>query len=186
MSRANSKSRVGACRVLSYSEDVDSAAHEALQQLIDQSLEKSTPFSRSIMPKTMTANEIVSFVNAEKSAVIATVRKNGSPHAAWNPIAYVDEKLYTYGDPNSAFYKNVKRDGRVALTITSGNKAAFIEGRAVEIARVNEVIDTLLADIRAIVKNWIPDSSYNYASLEECRASIFEVKISRILSYKGS
>lgn len=138
------------------------------------------------MPKSMTAGEIVSFINAEKSAVIATARKNGSPHTAWNPLAYVNEKLYTYGDPNSAFYKNAKRDGRLAVAITSGDKAVFIEGTAIEIAKVNEVTKTLLANIRAIVKNWIPDSSYNYVSLEECQASIFEIKISRILSYKGS
>jgi hypothetical protein len=74
----------------------------------------------------------------------------------------------------------------VALAIASEDKAVFIEGNAVEVAKVNKVIGTLLASIRSIVKKWIPDSSYNYASLEECQASIFEVKISRILSYKGS
>lgn len=134
----------------------------------------------------MTAREIVSFINTGNSTVIVTVRKNGSPHTMWNTTAYFDEKLYTYGDPNSAFYKNAKRDERVSLEITSGGKAVFIEGSAVEIVRVNKVTDTLLAKIRFIVKNWIPDSSYNYVSLEECRASIFEIKISRILSYKGS
>lgn len=161
-------------------------AYESLQRLIDQSLQKTTAFTRSIMPKTMIASEVVSFVNAANSAIIATVRKNGSPHSAWNPIAYVDEKLYTYGDPNSAFYRNVKRDSRVAIAITSGGSAVFIEGEAVEIAKLNTVIHTLLANIRSVVRNWVPDSSYNYSSLEECQASIFEVKISKILSYKGT
>lgn len=160
-------------------------AQNNLQQLIDRSLQKSTSFSRSIMPNSMSADEIVLFINAAGSAVIATVRENASPHTAWNPIAYVDEKLYTYGDPSSVFYKNVKRDGRVSLAITSGGKAAFIEGRAIEVAKVNQVIDTLLASIRSVVKAWIPDSSYNYSSLRECKASIFEIEISRILSYKA-
>ena len=138
------------------------------------------------MPRTMTPDEVVSFINAGKSAVIATVRKNGSPHTAWSPVAYVEQKLYTYGDPNSVFYKNVKRDGRIAIAITSGEGAVFIEGSAMEVAPVKNSIDGLLSMILAVVKNWIPDSSYNYSSLEVCQASIFEVKISRILSYKGS
>jgi nitroimidazol reductase NimA-like FMN-containing flavoprotein (pyridoxamine 5'-phosphate oxidase superfamily) len=161
-------------------------AHEALQQLIDQSMQRATPFTRSIMPKTMTATEVVSFINGGKSAVIATVRKNGSPHTAWNPIAYIEEKLYTYGDPSSVFYKNAKRGGQVAIAVTSGDKAVFIEGRTVEVAKINKVIETLLSKIRSTVKDWIPDSSYNYASLEECQGSIFEINIGRILSYKGS
>ncbi len=84
------------------------------------------------------------------------------------------------------FYKNAKRGGQVAIAVTSGDKAVFIEGRTVEVAKVNKVIDTLLSKIRSTVKDWIPDSSYNYASLEECQASIFEINIGRILSYKGS
>jgi uncharacterized pyridoxamine 5'-phosphate oxidase family protein len=160
--------------------------YEVLQQLIDHSLQKSASFTRSIMPKTLSAPEVVSFINEKKNAIIATVRKNGSPHTAWNPVAYANAKLYAYGDPNSAFYKNAKRDGRVSLAIASGDKAVFIEGSAVEIAKVNEVIGTLLECIRSMVKNWNPNSSYNYSSLEECQGSIFEVKISRILSYKGS
>lgn len=171
---------------LSPSESKDPGELSTLQQLIEQSLEKSTAFTRAIMPKRMTAKEIVSFINEGKSAVLATVRKDGSPHTAWSPVAFVGGKLYTYGDPSSAFYKNVKRDGRMSMAVTSEDSAVFIEGNAIEIAPVSKSIDGLLSNIRSVVKNWIPDSSYNYSSLEECQASIFEVKMSRILSYKGS
>jgi uncharacterized pyridoxamine 5'-phosphate oxidase family protein len=51
--------------------------------------------------------------------MIASVRKNGSPHAAWNPFAFVENRLYIYADPNLACYKNIVRDPRVALAITS-------------------------------------------------------------------
>ena len=78
----------------------------------------------------MTADEVVPFINGERNAIIATVRKDGSPHSAWNPIAYVENKLYTYADPHSVCYTNLQRDGRVALAITSGGKAVFIEGEA--------------------------------------------------------
>ena len=84
----------------------------------------------------MTPNEVVAFINAGKSAVIATVRKNGSPHTAWCQVAYVEDKLYTYGDPNTVFYKNVKREGRIAIAITSGDSAVFIKGIATEVAPV--------------------------------------------------
>lgn len=172
--------------ILSFSEREGRSKFSTLQQLIDRSLQESTAFTRAIMPKTMTAEEVVSFINAGKSAIVATVRKNGSPHTAWTPIAYVEHRLYTYGDPKSVFYKNVKRDGRIAISITSDGSAVFIEGNAKEITPVSEAINGLLSSIRSVVKNWIPDSSYNYSSLEECQASILEVEISRILSYKES
>jgi hypothetical protein len=56
------------------------------------------------MPKTMTATEVVALINGGKSAIIATGRKNGSPHTVWNPIAYVEEKLYTYGDSSNVVH----------------------------------------------------------------------------------
>ncbi len=157
-----------------------------LQSLLDDSLRKSNSFTRTIMPKTLTASEVVSFINGNRNAIIATARKDGSPHTAWNPVAYVDKKLYTYADPSSRAYKNFQRDGRVALAITSGDNAVFIEGKAAKVGEVSKMIDTLLAKIRSVVKNWIPDSSFNYGSLAECQASIFEIKIHKILSYKGS
>jgi hypothetical protein len=46
-------------------------------------------------------------------------------------------------------------------------------------------INSELAKIRSVAKDWIPDRSYNYNSLEECQALVFEVKMSKILSYKG-
>jgi uncharacterized pyridoxamine 5'-phosphate oxidase family protein len=161
-------------------------AHSEIQSLLDESFRRSSAFTKKIMPKRLAAREVVSFINHEKNAVFATSRKDGFPHTAWNPIVYVDKKLYTYADPNSVFYRNLKRDGRVALAITSGNKAVFIEGVSREVAQVRSVIDTLLADIRSVVKDWIPDSSYNYATLNDCQASIFEIEPLKILSYSGS
>ena len=82
-----------------------------MQALIDSSLERSSLFTKIIMPQTMKAQEAKDFINEQKSGVLATVRKDGSPHTAWNPIAFVAGKLYTYADPHSVFYKNFKRDG---------------------------------------------------------------------------
>lgn len=70
--------------------------------------------------------------------------------------------------------------------MASGNRAIFIEGIPEEKARVNEVIGTLLAKIFSVVENWIPNNSYNYSSLLECKASIFDFKIEKILTYKGA
>jgi uncharacterized pyridoxamine 5'-phosphate oxidase family protein len=155
------------------------------QSLLDESLRRSNSFTRKIMPQTMTAREAISFINQERNAIIATVKRNGSPHVAWNPLAYVDDKLYTYADPNSVCFKNLIRNGKVSLAITSGNKAVFIEGESNKVGEVNKMIGTVLARIRSVVTNWIPDHSYNYASLAECQASIFEIRIGKILSYKG-
>jgi hypothetical protein len=133
----------------------------------------------------MTAEEVISLVNDRSSAaIIATIRGDGSPHTAWNPIAYVDGSLYTYSDPHSVCYKNLKRDGRLSVAITGGDKAVFIQGTAKETGRVNELIDTLLARIFSVVKGWIPSSSYNYASLADCQASIFAIRMVKIITYK--
>ena len=134
----------------------------------------------------MNAQEVVSLINKEKSVILATVRKNVSPHISWSPVAYVDGKLYTYGDPQSIFYKNVKRDCRVSVAITSGNRPVFIEEDLYEVASVKEIMQSLLARILTEVKDWIPSNSYNYASFSECEVSIFEVSTRRIISYKGS
>ena len=87
------------------------------------------------MPKTMTAGEIVSFTNAEKRAVIATLRKNGASTHCVESNSYVKQKSYTYGGPNSEFNKNAKRDRRVALAIISGEKAVLMEGCIFQIPR---------------------------------------------------
>ncbi|HKW05622.1 MAG TPA: pyridoxamine 5'-phosphate oxidase family protein [Nitrososphaerales archaeon] len=138
------------------------------------------------MPGTMTAEEVIEFVNEQRNAIIATVRKNGAPHTAWNPVAYVDNALYAYADPASVCYRNLVGSRRASLAVALGNRAIFIEGIAKEKARVNEVIGTLLAKIFSVVENWIPKNSYNYSSLLDCKASIFDIKIEKILTYKES
>jgi uncharacterized pyridoxamine 5'-phosphate oxidase family protein len=162
-----------------------SSSRNNLEKLLDESATRANAFTRKIMPNTMTGNEAAAFINDKgNSAIVATVRKNGSPHTAWNPIAFVDERLYTYADPSSVCYKNMKRDGRVSVAITGKSDAIFIQGEASDVGKVNQSIDTLLARIFSVVKGWIPPSSYNYASLAECQASIFEIEISKILTFK--
>lgn len=99
-----------------------SSSVSELQAMMDSSLDHSSTFTKTIMPKTMKAREAIDFINEQKSGVFATVRKDKSPHAAWNPAAFVSGKHYTYADPHSVFYKNLKRDRRVSVAITSGSK----------------------------------------------------------------
>ena len=96
------------------------------------------------MPKSLNAQEIISFINTTKNAVIATIKKDGSSHTAQSPLTYVDGTLYTYADPHSANYKNLKRDGRAAVVIPDNSKTVFIEGIVIEIGQANQFIDTLL------------------------------------------
>lgn len=84
------------------------------------------------MPGTMTADEVIEFVNGQRNTIIATVRKNGAPHTAWNPVVFVDDALYAYADPASVCYRNLVRSRRVSLAVASGNRAIFIEGIAEE------------------------------------------------------
>ncbi len=159
--------------------------HAELAALMQDSLKKASTFTRTIIPKRMTADEVVGLINGEGSALIATVRKNGSPHNAWNPIVYVKNRLFTYADPHSVCYRNIERDGRVAAAITAKGRAVFIEGIAKNVGKVSELVDSLLPEIFSKVKDWIPSSWYNYSSFVVCQASIFEIQMNRILTYKG-
>jgi Pyridoxamine 5'-phosphate oxidase len=158
---------------------------ENLQGILDQSARRASSFTRTIMPKSMTAQEVVGFVNEERNAIIATTKKDGSPHTAWNPVAYVDNKLYFYSDPHSLCYRNLVRDQRISMAIASGNRAVFVEGEGKEVGQVRQLVDTVLARILSVADRWIPASSYNYSSLAECEASIFEIKIVKVLTYKA-
>jgi uncharacterized pyridoxamine 5'-phosphate oxidase family protein len=161
------------------------SSYHKLQDLLDQSSRRASAFTRTIMPKSMTAQEVVDFVNEERNGIIATMKKDGSPHTAWNPVAYVDDKLYFYSDPRSLCYRNLIRDGRLSMAIASGNRAVFVEGGSKEVGQVRALVDTVMTRIFSNVNDWIPKSSYNYSSLAECEASIFETKMAKILTYKA-
>lgn len=152
---------------------------------MEESRRRSSIFTKTIMPKSMAAEEVISFINEESSGIVATTRKDGSPHVAWNPLAYADDKLYTYADPHSVCYRNLSRDRRVSVAIISRDRAVFVDGEAEEVGRVSKLVDTLLATILSVAKNWIPQSSYNYASLAECQASVFEIRMTRVLSWRS-
>ena len=155
-----------------------------LESLMEKSRGRSTGFTKTIMPKSMTADEVIRLINEKPGAIVATVRKDGSPHTAWNALAYVDDRLYTYAHPHSVCYRNLKRDRRVSAAVISGDKAVFMDGEANEVGQVSKLFDTLLARILSVAKNWMPERGYNYTSLRECQGSIFEVTITRILSWK--
>ncbi len=139
-----------------------------------------------IMPRPMNAEETVALINDRgRSAIVATLRKDGSPHSSWNPVAYVDGELYTYADPRSVCYRNLKRDPRISIAISSGSEAAFIQGKAVEVGRVSELLDGVVKAIFSAVPRWIPTTSVTYASLPECRAFILAVKMSGLVTYKS-
>ncbi len=158
----------------------------SLQALIDESSVRATPFTRKIMPRAMTAEEVRSLMNGRKGTVIvATVRKDGSPHTAYTPVACVGGSMYTYADPRSVCYRNLRRDGRLSAAVIGGSGFVFVEGRAAEVGRVCDLVDTLVARIFEASDAWIPKTSVMYPSLKECRASVFEVTPTRVITCKA-
>ena len=59
------------------------------------------------------------------------------------------------------------------------------EGRATEVGEVRKLIDTILAKILSVAKDWSPKSSDHDSSFEECEAFILEIEMKKVLSYKG-
>ncbi len=161
-------------------------SREKLKEVIDRSSRHASPFTKTIMPVAMDADELVAFINEKgKSAIVATLRRDGSPHTSWSPVACVGGELYLYADPRSACCRNLRRDPRISVAVVGGGAGAFLQGEAAEVGSVRDLVEGLVREIFEAVPNWIPRTSVTYPSLEECTASIFSIEMSRVISYKA-
>lgn len=157
-----------------------------LQSLIDTSLRRARKFTRTILGEPMSARQVAEFVNDLKSGVLATVKQDGGPHLSAMLFAYADSKLYTCVHPLSLCYKNLRRDSRVSAAFTErGGKGrtVILQGRALEIAKINRVLSTVVKKIESEIGPWLSPSSATHSSLRESQDSLFEVKIERIFTY---
>ena len=73
------------------------------------------------------------FVNEPNVAVLATLRKDGSPHLTSVWYAYEDGEIKIVITPRRLKYAHVKRDPRVSLAVTTNTapyKQVIFEGKA--------------------------------------------------------
>ena len=83
----------------------------------------------------MTPEEIREFLESQRTLILATTRREGTPvmHALW--FTYLDDAVYFNIQATSFKYKNIQRDNRVCCLVEAGEeyfdlRGAMIEGRA--------------------------------------------------------
>lgn len=87
--------------------------------------------------KTMSQERLEGFLQAPRNAVVATIRKNGSPQLT--PVWYLYEQgtFYFPIQTESVKYRNLQRDPRISMCIDG----AFPDLRAVMVAGSAELIE---------------------------------------------
>jgi nitroimidazol reductase NimA-like FMN-containing flavoprotein (pyridoxamine 5'-phosphate oxidase superfamily) len=93
----------------------------------------------------MTAQEIEDFLKNQRTVIVATTRKSGSPvmHAVW--FVYLDHAIYINIQRDSFKMKNIQRDKRVCALVEDGEsyfelRGVMVEGEAVEVTDDNEIL----------------------------------------------
>lgn len=101
----------------------------------------------------MTTIEITSFLNQQRTLIVASTRKEGSPvmHAVW--FVYLDNAVYINIQRSSFKFKNILRDPRVCALVEDGEsyfelRGISIEGRACEVTDDAEItrVEQAMAD----------------------------------------
>ena len=80
------------------------------------------------MATSMTPAEVGEFLKSQRTLILSTVKRDGSPvaHALW--FTYLDDAVYF--DTQSASFKahNIKRDNRVCCLVEAGEKYFDLRG----------------------------------------------------------
>jgi len=93
----------------------------------------------------MTPQEMVDFLEGQRTLVVASLRPSGSPvmHAVW--FVYLDNAVYINIQRSSFKFKNMLRDPRVSALVEDGEsyfelRGVMIEGNAAEVSDDNEIL----------------------------------------------
>ncbi len=159
-----------------------------LQRLIDVTLRKATPFTRTVLGKPLSAREVAGFINTLQSGVLATTKPDGSSHLAAMLFAYVDNRLYTCAHPKSLCYKNMLRDARMSAAFAEkGGKGrtVILEGRAKTLGPVRKLRGTVLARIEGEIGPWYARSSATHSSLDDDESKMIQIIPDKVFTYSG-
>jgi PPOX class probable F420-dependent enzyme len=93
----------------------------------------------------MTPQERVEFLENQRTAILATTRKTGSPvmHALW--FVYLGNAIYINVQRSSFKFSNIRRDPRVCALVEDGEsyfdlRGVSVEGEAVEVTDDTEIL----------------------------------------------
>ena len=93
----------------------------------------------------MTPQELIAFLENQRTLIVASLRASGSPvmHAVW--FVYRDNAVYINIQRSSFKFKNILRDPRVSALVEDGEsyfelRGAMMEGEAKEVTDDEEIL----------------------------------------------
>jgi hypothetical protein len=124
-----------------------------LQAKIESSLANASELTCSLFAKDpWNAERVTEFVNTVRNVTVATILRNGGPHAAATIGACREGEFYFSATPGSTMLGNLRRDSRVAFTIADATHTVVGRGKARGVGR--SVDHPQLIDDLAIVSPW--------------------------------
>lgn len=97
--------------------------------------------------------EQLEFLTAQRLAVLATGRRDGSPQISTNAYAVDGEDILISTKRYTAKWRNVLRQPRVSLVINEGRKQLVVYGHAVPVERDPERLELSLRVMRRLSGN---------------------------------
>lgn len=96
------------------------------------------------MNTAMSPQQVIEFLENQRTAILATTRKTGSPvmHAVW--FVYLDNAIYINIQRSSFKFSNIQRDPRVSVLVEDGESyfelcGVNVEGEAGEVTDDAEI-----------------------------------------------
>ena len=115
---------------------------DELQRVIDASLADASPLTRRVYANDQwSAAAVQAFVNRVMAATIATVRSNGTPHAAVVLSACLQGTVIFTATTGSVLLSNLKRQPAISMTVTDRDHDLTIHGEAERMGKAGELVD---------------------------------------------
>jgi hypothetical protein len=89
-----------------------------LQEVLDRSFERATPFTRSLFEADRwDAEQVASFINAQRNMTIASVTGGGDPHAVVVIAACLDEQVHFTVAVGSLLHRCLRQRPSIAFSV---------------------------------------------------------------------
>ena len=143
------------------------------EQLIRDTIDGGTPLTKNVFGGThsMTAQEVLEFLQKNRAMVISTVAPSGAPHITSVGIVVVMGNIYFRIAPQSAVYRHIRRNPRVAVAFVEPPFAVnvFIEGSVRLLDEASEATLSIRSAFREkmsfdpeILGELVPDKVFTY------------------------
>lgn len=77
-----------------------------------------------------------------RSYWLVTIDPDGKPHVVGQWGAWVDDRWYFEGSPETRWARNIARDPRIAMSLEKGTQAVMVEGRVERVPTLGRGVST--------------------------------------------